>query len=167
MLSKVIKLREKWFETPKSFSDVGIWVIPFFLMFCHLQTLPGLRDICSFVHSAVKLIFQKEEKPWRSIFQTWQKPNDLKSYFTFTVYQLHGLYTCTIWCCLHEINNKFPHFCKINWTTGGLMHWQIFSLLCRISLDEGKKWDRHSFSLVPLYVDGVLMEPESDNHIIT
>lgn len=37
----------------------------------------------------------------------------------------------------------------------------------RISLDEGKKWDRHSFSLTPLYVDGVLMEPESDNHIIT
>uniref|UniRef100_A0A671VPD2 Sortilin related VPS10 domain containing receptor 3b n=1 Tax=Sparus aurata TaxID=8175 RepID=A0A671VPD2_SPAAU len=37
----------------------------------------------------------------------------------------------------------------------------------RISLDEGKKWDRHSFSLAPLYVDGVLMEPESDNHIIT
>lgn len=38
---------------------------------------------------------------------------------------------------------------------------------CRISLDEGKKWDRHSFSSAPLYVDGVLMEPESDNHIIT
>ncbi|KAM6916732.1 VPS10 domain-containing receptor SorCS3-like [Xenentodon cancila] len=36
-----------------------------------------------------------------------------------------------------------------------------------ISLDEGKKWDRHSFSLAPLHVDGVLMEPESDNHIIT
>uniref|UniRef100_A0A3Q4B2C5 PKD domain-containing protein n=1 Tax=Mola mola TaxID=94237 RepID=A0A3Q4B2C5_MOLML len=36
-----------------------------------------------------------------------------------------------------------------------------------ISVDEGKKWDRHSFSLEPLYVDGVLMEPESDNHIIT
>ncbi|XP_071336489.1 VPS10 domain-containing receptor SorCS3 isoform X1 [Trachinotus anak] len=36
-----------------------------------------------------------------------------------------------------------------------------------ISLDEGKKWDRHSFSSAPLYVDGVLMEPESDNHIIT
>ncbi|KAK2824400.1 hypothetical protein Q5P01_021575 [Channa striata] len=36
-----------------------------------------------------------------------------------------------------------------------------------ISLDEGKKWERHSFSLAPLYVDGVLMEPESDNHIIT
>ncbi|TNM99316.1 hypothetical protein fugu_012349 [Takifugu bimaculatus] len=36
-----------------------------------------------------------------------------------------------------------------------------------ISLDEGKKWDRHGFSLAPLYVDGVLMEPESDNHIIT
>ncbi|XP_053730343.1 VPS10 domain-containing receptor SorCS3 [Synchiropus splendidus] len=36
-----------------------------------------------------------------------------------------------------------------------------------ISLDEGKKWDRHSFSLTPLFVDGVLMEPESDNHIIT
>ncbi|XP_077437651.1 VPS10 domain-containing receptor SorCS3 isoform X1 [Vanacampus margaritifer] len=36
-----------------------------------------------------------------------------------------------------------------------------------ISLDEGKKWDRHTFSLAPLYVDGVLMESESDNHIIT
>ncbi|KAM6956470.1 VPS10 domain-containing receptor SorCS3 [Aplochiton taeniatus] len=36
-----------------------------------------------------------------------------------------------------------------------------------ISLDEGKKWDRHSFSLVPLFVDGVLMEPETENHIIT
>lgn len=36
-----------------------------------------------------------------------------------------------------------------------------------ISLDEGKKWDRHTFSLAPLYVDGVLMAPESENHIIT
>ncbi|XP_056147393.1 LOW QUALITY PROTEIN: VPS10 domain-containing receptor SorCS3 [Lampris incognitus] len=36
-----------------------------------------------------------------------------------------------------------------------------------ISLDEGKKWDRHSFSLAPLYVDGVLMEPEMEKHIIT
>uniref|UniRef100_A0A8C6TQ09 Sortilin related VPS10 domain containing receptor 3b n=1 Tax=Neogobius melanostomus TaxID=47308 RepID=A0A8C6TQ09_9GOBI len=36
-----------------------------------------------------------------------------------------------------------------------------------ISLDEGKKWDRHTFSLAPLYVDGVLMTPESENHIIT
>ncbi|XP_051935354.1 VPS10 domain-containing receptor SorCS3 isoform X1 [Hippocampus zosterae] len=36
-----------------------------------------------------------------------------------------------------------------------------------ISLDEGKKWDRHTFSLTPFYVDGVLMESESDNHIIT
>ncbi|XP_034040761.1 VPS10 domain-containing receptor SorCS3 [Thalassophryne amazonica] len=36
-----------------------------------------------------------------------------------------------------------------------------------ISLDEGKKWDRHSFSLAPLYVDGVLMDPDSENHIIT
>uniref|UniRef100_A0A674CPK0 Sortilin related VPS10 domain containing receptor 3b n=1 Tax=Salmo trutta TaxID=8032 RepID=A0A674CPK0_SALTR len=34
-----------------------------------------------------------------------------------------------------------------------------------ISLDEGKKWDRHSFSLVPLFLDGALMQPE--NHIIT
>lgn len=41
-------------------------------------------------------------------------------------------------------------------------------LLCsRISLDEGKKWDRHSFSLAPLFVDGVLMETETENHIIT
>ncbi|XP_030235756.1 VPS10 domain-containing receptor SorCS3 isoform X2 [Gadus morhua] len=36
-----------------------------------------------------------------------------------------------------------------------------------ISLDEGKKWTRHSFSLAPLYVDGVMMEPEAENHIIT
>lgn len=36
-----------------------------------------------------------------------------------------------------------------------------------ISLDEGKKWDRHTFSAAPLYVDGVLMAPESENHIIT
>ncbi|KAM9394637.1 VPS10 domain-containing receptor SorCS3-like isoform 2-T2 [Salvelinus alpinus] len=34
-----------------------------------------------------------------------------------------------------------------------------------VSLDEGKKWDRHSFSLAPLFLDGVLMQPE--NHIIT
>ncbi|XP_024283088.1 VPS10 domain-containing receptor SorCS3 isoform X2 [Oncorhynchus tshawytscha] len=34
-----------------------------------------------------------------------------------------------------------------------------------ISLDEGKTWDRHSFSLVPLFLDGALMQPE--NHIIT
>uniref|UniRef100_A0A4W5NJB7 Sortilin related VPS10 domain containing receptor 3b n=1 Tax=Hucho hucho TaxID=62062 RepID=A0A4W5NJB7_9TELE len=34
-----------------------------------------------------------------------------------------------------------------------------------ISLDEGKKWDRHSFSLAPLFLDGALMQPE--NHIIT
>ncbi|XP_041738165.2 VPS10 domain-containing receptor SorCS3-like isoform X1 [Coregonus clupeaformis] len=33
-----------------------------------------------------------------------------------------------------------------------------------ISLDEGKKWDRHSFSLAPLFLDGALMQPE--NHII-
>lgn len=36
-----------------------------------------------------------------------------------------------------------------------------------ISLDEGKKWDRHTFSISALYVDGVLMAPESENHIIT
>ncbi|KAM9559063.1 VPS10 domain-containing receptor SorCS3-like isoform 2-T2 [Salvelinus alpinus] len=34
-----------------------------------------------------------------------------------------------------------------------------------ISLDEGKTWARHSFSLVPLFLDGALMQPE--NHIIT
>lgn len=43
----------------------------------------------------------------------------------------------------------------------------LFFSSFRISLDEGKKWGRHSFSSAPLYVDGVLMEPESDNHIIT
>ncbi|KAG7463022.1 hypothetical protein MATL_G00190840 [Megalops atlanticus] len=36
-----------------------------------------------------------------------------------------------------------------------------------ISFDEGKQWERHSFSLVPLFVDGVLVEPGTENHIIT
>ncbi|KAJ8360219.1 hypothetical protein SKAU_G00167440 [Synaphobranchus kaupii] len=36
-----------------------------------------------------------------------------------------------------------------------------------ISFDEGKQWDMRSFSLVPLFVDGVLVEPGMENHIIT
>ncbi|XP_051502906.1 VPS10 domain-containing receptor SorCS3-like [Myxocyprinus asiaticus] len=36
-----------------------------------------------------------------------------------------------------------------------------------ISLDEGLKWDRLSFSSTPLFVDGVLMTPETENYIIT
>ncbi|XP_030643264.1 VPS10 domain-containing receptor SorCS3 [Chanos chanos] len=36
-----------------------------------------------------------------------------------------------------------------------------------ISLDEGRSWDRHSFSSSPLFVDGVLMEQDTENHIIT
>ncbi|XP_035255451.1 VPS10 domain-containing receptor SorCS3-like isoform X1 [Anguilla anguilla] len=36
-----------------------------------------------------------------------------------------------------------------------------------ISFDEGKHWDMRSFSLVPLFVDGVLVEPGMENHIIT
>nr|XP_055027995.1 VPS10 domain-containing receptor SorCS3 isoform X1 [Misgurnus anguillicaudatus] len=36
-----------------------------------------------------------------------------------------------------------------------------------ISLDEGRQWDRLSFSSTPLFVDGVLMTPETENHIIT
>uniref|UniRef100_A0A8C2EGY1 Sortilin related VPS10 domain containing receptor 3b n=1 Tax=Cyprinus carpio TaxID=7962 RepID=A0A8C2EGY1_CYPCA len=36
-----------------------------------------------------------------------------------------------------------------------------------ISLDEGRKWDKLSFSSTPLFVDGVLMTPETENHIIT
>uniref|UniRef100_A0A8C1UBY0 Sortilin related VPS10 domain containing receptor 3b n=1 Tax=Cyprinus carpio TaxID=7962 RepID=A0A8C1UBY0_CYPCA len=37
----------------------------------------------------------------------------------------------------------------------------------RISLDEGRQWDKLSFSSTPLFVDGVLMTPETENRIIT
>ncbi|TRY93677.1 hypothetical protein DNTS_029389 [Danionella cerebrum] len=37
----------------------------------------------------------------------------------------------------------------------------------RISLDEGRHWDKLSFSATPLFVDGVLMTPETENRIIT
>lgn len=37
----------------------------------------------------------------------------------------------------------------------------------RISLDEGRHWDKLSFSSTPLFVDGVLMTPETENRIIT
>uniref|UniRef100_A0A671M3I5 VPS10 domain-containing receptor SorCS3-like n=1 Tax=Sinocyclocheilus anshuiensis TaxID=1608454 RepID=A0A671M3I5_9TELE len=36
-----------------------------------------------------------------------------------------------------------------------------------ISLDEGRQWDKLSFSSTPLFVDGVMMTPETENHIIT
>ncbi|XP_052437367.1 VPS10 domain-containing receptor SorCS3 [Carassius gibelio] len=36
-----------------------------------------------------------------------------------------------------------------------------------ISLDEGRQWDKLSFSSTPLFVDGVLMTPETENRIIT
>uniref|UniRef100_A0A672RVF3 VPS10 domain-containing receptor SorCS3-like n=1 Tax=Sinocyclocheilus grahami TaxID=75366 RepID=A0A672RVF3_SINGR len=36
-----------------------------------------------------------------------------------------------------------------------------------ISLDEGRQWDKLSFSSTPLFVDGVLMTPETENHIVT
>ncbi|KAJ8264309.1 hypothetical protein GJAV_G00147650 [Gymnothorax javanicus] len=36
-----------------------------------------------------------------------------------------------------------------------------------ISFDEGRQWSRHSVSLVPLYVDGVLVEPGIENQIMT
>ncbi|XP_035258745.1 VPS10 domain-containing receptor SorCS3 isoform X1 [Anguilla anguilla] len=36
-----------------------------------------------------------------------------------------------------------------------------------VSFDEGRQWSRHSVSLVPLYVDGVLVEPGIDNQIMT
>ncbi|KAL2102436.1 hypothetical protein ACEWY4_001604 [Coilia grayii] len=36
-----------------------------------------------------------------------------------------------------------------------------------VSFDEGRQWDRHSFSMVPLFVDGVLVEPGIDNQIMT
>uniref|UniRef100_A0A3B4D1V1 PKD domain-containing protein n=1 Tax=Pygocentrus nattereri TaxID=42514 RepID=A0A3B4D1V1_PYGNA len=36
-----------------------------------------------------------------------------------------------------------------------------------VSMDEGRHWDRFSFSSTPLFVDGVLMEPHTQNYIIT
>ncbi|XP_076839029.1 VPS10 domain-containing receptor SorCS3 isoform X1 [Brachyhypopomus gauderio] len=36
-----------------------------------------------------------------------------------------------------------------------------------ISFDEGRQWTRHSFSATPLYVDGVLVEPGSENQVLT
>ncbi|XP_066527997.1 VPS10 domain-containing receptor SorCS3 [Hoplias malabaricus] len=36
-----------------------------------------------------------------------------------------------------------------------------------ISMDEGRHWDRFSFSSTPLFVDGVLMEQDTQNYIIT
>ncbi|XP_041723483.1 VPS10 domain-containing receptor SorCS3-like [Coregonus clupeaformis] len=37
----------------------------------------------------------------------------------------------------------------------------------RISFDEGRQWTRHSFSLVPLFVDGMLVEAGTENQIMT
>uniref|UniRef100_A0A8C5AQF8 PKD domain-containing protein n=1 Tax=Gadus morhua TaxID=8049 RepID=A0A8C5AQF8_GADMO len=36
-----------------------------------------------------------------------------------------------------------------------------------ISFDEGRQWTRHSFSMVPLFVDGVLVEAGAENQIMT
>ncbi|XP_048843157.1 VPS10 domain-containing receptor SorCS3 [Brienomyrus brachyistius] len=36
-----------------------------------------------------------------------------------------------------------------------------------ISFDEGRQWIRHGFSLVPLFVDGILVEPGTENQIMT
>ena len=41
------------------------------------------------------------------------------------------------------------------------------SLFHRISFDEGRQWTRHSFSMVPLFVDGVLVETGAENQIMT
>uniref|UniRef100_A0A4W5NT62 PKD domain-containing protein n=1 Tax=Hucho hucho TaxID=62062 RepID=A0A4W5NT62_9TELE len=37
----------------------------------------------------------------------------------------------------------------------------------QISFDEGRQWTRHSFSLVPLFVDGMLVEAGTENQIMT
>ncbi|XP_061628113.1 VPS10 domain-containing receptor SorCS3 [Phyllopteryx taeniolatus] len=36
-----------------------------------------------------------------------------------------------------------------------------------VSFDEGRQWTQHSFSSVPLFVDGVLVEAAADNQIMT
>lgn len=37
----------------------------------------------------------------------------------------------------------------------------------RLSFDEGRNWDKYSFTSSPLYVDGVLGEPGEDTLIMT
>lgn len=37
----------------------------------------------------------------------------------------------------------------------------------RISFDEGREWTQYSFSPVPLFVDGVLVEAGTENQIMT
>uniref|UniRef100_A0A4W5PMF7 PKD domain-containing protein n=1 Tax=Hucho hucho TaxID=62062 RepID=A0A4W5PMF7_9TELE len=37
----------------------------------------------------------------------------------------------------------------------------------QISFDDGRQWTRHSFSLVPLFVDGMLVEAGTENQIMT
>uniref|UniRef100_A0A8C8K9T6 PKD domain-containing protein n=1 Tax=Oncorhynchus tshawytscha TaxID=74940 RepID=A0A8C8K9T6_ONCTS len=50
----------------------------------------------------------------------------------------------------------------------GFIQCVIVLLLCyRISFDEGRQWTRHSFSLVPLFVDGMLVEAGTENQIMT
>uniref|UniRef100_A0A8C1UDI4 Sortilin related VPS10 domain containing receptor 3b n=1 Tax=Cyprinus carpio TaxID=7962 RepID=A0A8C1UDI4_CYPCA len=41
------------------------------------------------------------------------------------------------------------------------------SVVLKDYLDEGRQWDKLSFSSTPLFVDGVLMTPETENRIIT
>ncbi|KAI4888270.1 hypothetical protein NFI96_013855 [Prochilodus magdalenae] len=41
------------------------------------------------------------------------------------------------------------------------------AMTMRVSMDEGRHWDRFSFSSTPLFVDGVLMEQDTQNYIIT
>lgn len=53
-------------------------------------------------------------------------------------------------------------FCFI---TEYLLLWYIFTH--RISFDEGKEWTQYSFSAVPLFVDGVLVEAGTENQIMT
>lgn len=40
-------------------------------------------------------------------------------------------------------------------------------LSLRLSFDEGRNWDKYSFTSSPLYVDGVLGEPGEDTLIMT
>jgi len=41
------------------------------------------------------------------------------------------------------------------------------SISPRLSFDEGRNWDKYSFTSSPLYVDGVLGEPGEDILIMT
>lgn len=76
--------------------------------------------------------------------------------------QMHLLFLCLCqMCTVQYINQNMNLMCFVSEMK------KICVCVSRISLDEGRQWDKLSFSSTPLFVDGVLMTPETENRIIT